>query len=340
MGLRPRQQYSSSVVELTALCGASWKYQEAEYVMQKILRRRCVCHETVFNRTTQVGEAASQELEGVRIKELEDDKKAQGEYFDDMEVETEPPERIYMDMDGVMINSRDNSKRMEGKVAIVWSNRELVKSDSHGDTHSLTDKRSMGTFTDTERFYWDITAELYKRSGGKMDEADSIVRGDGAGFIHGFRRNYTPMSRYILDHHHLCEKLEERLSCVFVEKWKRQKAQDDMLMLLNSGDVDGALEYIQKLIKRFRKQSKLDALRRLSGYIQRNREGIWYDEARAQGISIGSGSADKAGDVLICRRMKLRGMRWSRKGADAVLSIRILVYNRKWDDFWKRYNAA
>jgi hypothetical protein len=66
-----------------------------------------------------------QEVVGARIKELEDDKKAQGEYFDDMEVEAEPPERIYMD--GVMINS----KRMEGKVAIVWSKRELVKSDIH-----------------------------------------------------------------------------------------------------------------------------------------------------------------------------------------------------------------
>jgi len=63
MGLRPRQQYSSSVEELSVLCGASWKYAEAEYIMQKILRRRCVCHETAFNKATQVGEAASQELD-------------------------------------------------------------------------------------------------------------------------------------------------------------------------------------------------------------------------------------------------------------------------------------
>jgi hypothetical protein len=160
LGLQPRQQFSSSVEELAVLCGASWKYTEAEYMMQKVLRRRCMCHETVFNKTTQVGKAASCEFEGNRIKELEDDKKLQGEYFDNMEVSEDFPERIYMDMDGVMINSRDNSKRMEGKVAIVWSNRELVKSDTHRDTYSLTDKRSMGTFTDPERFYWDITAEL------------------------------------------------------------------------------------------------------------------------------------------------------------------------------------
>jgi hypothetical protein len=34
LGLRPRQQYSSSVEEMAVLCGASWRYQAAEYMMQ------------------------------------------------------------------------------------------------------------------------------------------------------------------------------------------------------------------------------------------------------------------------------------------------------------------
>jgi len=217
-----------------------------------------------------------------------------------MEVWDQPAERIYMDMDGMMINSRDNEKRMEGKAAIVWSERELAKAD----TYSLTDKRSMGSFSDPERFYWDVTAELYKRSGGRMDDVDSLVRGDGAAFIHGFRRDYAPKSRYLLDHHHLCEKVKERMSYVFEDREKRWEAQETILKYLNSDDVNGALEYIQKLTKRFRKEKKLYQLNRLAGYIQRNREGIWYKEAREKGISIGSGSADKAGDILICRRMK------------------------------------
>ena len=68
------------------------------------------------------------------------------------------------------------------------------------------------------------------------------------------------------------------------------------------------------------RERKLYHLEKLAGYIQRNREGIWYKEATEKGISIGAGSADKAGDILICRRMKLRGMRWSRIGADAEVS--------------------
>jgi len=340
MGLEPGQRLSWLLMELSALCGASWKYTEAEYILQKFLGRS-VSHETVFSKTTEIGKEAGQAVEGSKIKELEEDKKIQGEYFDhNMEVCETPPERIYMDMDGVMINSRDGSKRMEGKVGLVWSERELVKSDGNKDTYSLTDKRYMGSFTEPERFYWDVTAELYKRSGGKMDDVESLVRGDGAPFIHGFRKTYVPKSRYLLDYYHLCDKVKQRLSPVFGDKEKRKEAQKAVMDFLDSDDVDGALDYIQNLLRRFRKESKLYHLKKLAGYIERNREGIWYKEAREKGISIGAGSADKAGDILICRRMKLRGMRWSRIGADAVLNIRILIHNGEWDDFWSSCKAA
>jgi hypothetical protein len=173
-----------------------------------------------------------------------------------------------------------------------------------------------------------------------MDNVDSFVRGDGAPFIHGFRAKYAPKSRYVLDHHHLCEKLKERIYPLYDDKKRRREVMDTILEYLNSDDVDGALEYIHGLRKRFRKRYKRKHLQKLADYIQRNREGIWYQEAREREIPIGSGSADKTGDLLICRRMKLRGMRWSRANADNVLSIRILVLNGEWDEFWREYKAA
>jgi len=167
-----------------------------------------------------------------------------------------------------------------------------------------------------------------------------IVRGDGASWIKGFREEHFPNSRYILDHHHLCKKVKERFGTVIEDNRKCQKSIDDLMKLLNSRAVDSALNYIGELSKRFRKQSKLATLKRLSAYIERNREGIWYEEAKRQGISIGSGSADKAGDIVICRRMKLRGMRWSKYGSDAVENIRIVVPNKDWDEFWSKYKTA
>lgn len=181
-------------------------------------------------------------------------------------------------------------------------------------------------------------AEIYKRRGGNLDGVEVLVRGDGAAWIRGFREEHLPKSRYILDHHHLCEKIKERLGTVFLDSERRRQSQNELMEYLNSGAVDSALDYIAGLRKRFRNEKKLEALGKLSGYIERNRGGIWYEEARRQGIP--SGSADKAGDIVICRRMKLRGMRWSRDGADAVENIRIKVLNGEWDEFWDKYKAA
>jgi hypothetical protein len=119
-----------------------------------------------------------------------------------MEVWEDPAALIYMDLDGVMINSRDNIKRMEGKVAVVWSKRELVKADANKETYSLVDKRYMGSFCDPERYYWDMVSEAYRRSGGKIDDVDSLVRGDGAPFIRGFHQKHVPKGRYLLDYYH------------------------------------------------------------------------------------------------------------------------------------------
>jgi hypothetical protein len=143
-----------------------------------------------------------------------------------------------------------------------------------------------------------------------------------------------------LDHHHLCEKVKERIGSVIENGKDCRKSVDELMRILNVGEVDIALSYIDVLSRRYRKKDKLEALKKLSSYIERNRDGIWYEEAKQQGISIGSGSADKAGDIVICRRMKLRGMRWSQYGSDAVENVRIMVLNGEWDQFWSKHKVA
>ena len=141
-----------------------------------------------------------------------------------------------MDLDGVMINSRDNEKRMEGKVAVVWSDRELIREE----TYSLIDKRLFGSFCDSERYYWDIVLELYRRSGGKLEEIEALVRGDGAPFIHGFHSQYALLCRYILDYYHLCKKVRDRLWSVYDREKRFREVKAKVMDHLSSGDVDGA----------------------------------------------------------------------------------------------------
>jgi len=252
------------------LCGASWDsswdYGKSEDILCKLLRHNRLSHETIQEKTNELGNAISKELEGSKIKELESNKRHQGDYFESMKLWSPPKLRIYVDMDGVMINSRDNAKRMEGKVGLVWSERELVKEN----TYALTDKLYIGTFSDLERFKWDMVSEIYKRSGGNLDGVDVLVRGDGASWINGFRMEHLPKSRYILDHHHLCEKIKERIGRVIENVKDRLKSVEELIRILNAGELDSALSYIDGLSRRYRKQDKLEALKKLSGYIERN----------------------------------------------------------------------
>ena len=82
------------------------------------------------------------------------------------------------------------------------------------------------------------------------------------------------------------------------------------------------------------------ALRKLEAYLIRHQEGMWYPQAFAEGIDIGTGAIEKGGDLVICRRFKLRGMRWSRAGAEKVLRYRLLVLNNDWDSYWQMRRTA
>ena len=56
-----------------------------------------------------------------------------------------------------------------------------------------------------------------------------------------------------------------------------------------------------------------------------------YAARRAAGQRIGSGGAEKGGDVLVNRRCKgKRGMRWSDAGPEAVLALRLDLLNGDW----------
>ena len=65
---------------------------------------------------------------------------------------------------------------------------------------------------------------------------------------------HLPNSRYILDHHHLCEKVKERFGSVIENVKDCRKSVDELMRILNAGNGDTALSYIDGLSKRYRKK--------------------------------------------------------------------------------------
>jgi hypothetical protein len=57
-----------------------------------------------------------------------------------------------------------------------------------------------------------------------------------------------------------------------------------------------------------------------------------YATYRQAGFPIGSGTIESACKTVVQARMKLAGMRWSRKGATAMLSLRSLSLSDRWHE--------
>jgi len=57
-----------------------------------------------------------------------------------------------------------------------------------------------------------------------------------------------------------------------------------------------------------------------------------YHCCRKKGRHISSVLVEKTIDLLVCRRLKLRGQNWSRQGADNLLVFRQMMLNDQWQN--------
>jgi hypothetical protein len=241
--------------------------------------------------------------------------------------------RIYIDVDGGMVNSWDEAEGMEGKAAVIWSQKIKVKG-----RNEIVDKFYTGTFNNYEDLINRIDCELWSKTGDR--EVELVLRGDGASWIRQMKKDYFPRALYILDWYHLVKRVRERLDEAFKDQAPIEEIiEEELKNLLYDGKVEEAIHKLKELRSKLCAEGQ-EAVSKLIGYIQRNQEGMWYKEARERGIDIGVGTAEKAVDLVICRRFKQRGMIWTRRGANALVKIRLLVLNRRWNQYWESKFAA
>lgn len=58
-----------------------------------------------------------------------------------------------------------------------------------------------------------------------------------------------------------------------------------------------------------------------------------YGQYRARGLAIGSGMVEGACKPLIGTREKGPGLRWSVPGAQAIATVRVLLFNNQWASY-------
>ncbi|MDQ6955383.1 MAG: hypothetical protein Q9M20_08075 [Mariprofundaceae bacterium] len=80
-------------------------------------------------------------------------------------------------------------------------------------------------------------------------------------------------------------------------------------------------------------EKKAARLATISGYLKNNRKRMAYDEYLKAGYPIASGVIEGACRNIIVDRMEHSGMRWTLKGAHAMLGMRCIKLSDTWDEF-------
>jgi Uncharacterised protein family (UPF0236) len=262
-------------------------------------------------------------------------------------VQIKPIPRIYVAVDGTGVpmvpretegrKGKDETGRAKTREAKLGAVFTQVGVDA--EARPIRDEGSttyVGAIETAEEFGQRIFTEAIRR--GARYSKQMVVLGDGAPWIWNIASEHFPGAVEIVDLYHAREHLSELAKVIYGpgSKAARQWA-DARIAELDVGDVEAVLAAMARL--RPGNHAIKDEVRRASGYFQTNAERMRYREFRSQGLFVGSGVIEAGCKTIAGRRLKQSGMRWTVKGANAILALRCCELSGRTEQYWERRAA-
>jgi hypothetical protein len=164
--------------------------------------------------------------------------------------------------------------------------------------------------------------------------AKVIILGDGAHWIWGIAEEHFYGAIQIVDLYHARERLAAIANMVYgLSAIKSNEWMDARREQFDAGDVEAVIASMRRLRPSTTKvQQEVHAA---IDYFHRNAERMRYADFRKQGLFVGSGVVE-AGCKIICgQRLKLSGMHWTVRGANAIIALRCCQLSARWEEFWE-----
>ncbi len=126
----------------------------------------------------------------------------------------------------------------------------------------------------------------------------------------------------ILDFYHSMENIGK-----LVKLWiKGNKEKKDWMektgKILKEEGIKKARERVEKLVIKTKPQ--IEQKQKLDTCLDRNESYMDYPEFRNKGYLIGSGAIESAHRNVLHKRLKQPGQRWSKKGLQNIINLRVL----------------
>jgi hypothetical protein len=166
-----------------------------------------------------------------------------------------------------------------------------------------------------------------------------IVLGDGAPWIWALAEEHFPGALQIVDLYHAREHLSTLAKTLYgpsrkaTQAWRTARYQE-----LEAGDVKAVVAAMKRA--RPRDPAGQEQVRKEIGYFQTNAERMRYAEFRRRGVFVGSGVVEAGCKIIMGRRLKQSGMRWTVRGANAIIALRCCQVSDRWEEFWETRAAS
>lgn len=231
---------------------------------------------------------------------------------------------LYVEADGSMILTREESWK-EVKVGRMFRSSDCVKTDEKQGW--IKQSQYLAHLGDHHGFIeqMDHLIESYGNLGNRL-----VFISDGAPWIRNWIYDSYSQATSILDYYHACQYLFEFAATHFTEKAQAHKWVNGQQKLLLKSKVAIVLSNIRNL------NPDRQAAQKIIDYYTANQARMDYKKYQQLGCGIiGSGAIESAHRTVVQKRLKLSGQRWTKKGAQNMLNLRVTQMNGKWDNVIK-----
>ncbi len=243
---------------------------------------------------------------------------------------------LYIQLDGAMIHIRDKdatstdpgySAWMESKHVIAFHQNGIITyTDKDGNpAHHIKEREFIGVIGSVDDLEYHFLA-LTKRKGADLCK-ELVFISDGAQWIHNLVMKYYPRATHIIDLYHVKENVGKFVMAMVNDKDKKEFA-DELCSLIEGGKIDEVL----KLLEPYKDLPRPKDVSNVYAYIENHSYGMNYPLYKQKGYPLGSGAMESGNKQLMQNRMKLQGMRWKKKSAQHMLSLKAMRESGRWDD--------
>jgi hypothetical protein len=273
------------------------------------------------------GSACLEKISGISLtdKQIERLTHHYGEVLEELKEEDclpqEPSEkeqeRHYAMMDGSMVFVRKEGWK-ELKLGRIFAESACYDEKKRG---VISQSQYVAHLGNHEDFLTKFDAQI-------INKRQIVAISDGARWIWDYWSSSYPQALQILDFFHLIEKIGLWAALVIKDCSQRNAWMDRCKELLLNNEASEVQIMIQSIDCQ---GDKKESQGRLLTYLTNNKQRINYKTYLDAGLFIGSGAIESANKEVIQKRMKLSGQRWTLKGAQQVVNLRIAFKNNEWD---------